>query len=66
MAYSPDGRTVITDSGDGMVRLWFAGTPEQLTEQACTRVFRDFTDAERSQYGITDNTQTCPQFAASG
>jgi hypothetical protein len=27
----------------------------------CTRVFRDFTAAERTRYGL-DDTPTCPQF----
>ena len=26
----------------------------------CSRRLRDFTDEERAQYGITDDTPTCP------
>ena len=37
--------------------------PMDLVLYACTRIFRDFTPAERAQYSL-DDSPTCPQFAA--
>jgi WD40 repeat protein len=55
-----DGR-LLSWSGDGTLRLW-QPTAERLIEYACTRVFRDLTVAERSEFGV-DDSPTCPQFA---
>ena len=101
MAFSPDGKYVLTGSADKTARLWdaqsgqelrqFIGQPEfepwvafssdgkyVLTSSAktallwnrdyhdtivliCAHLPRDFTDAERTQYGIRDQAPTCPQ-----
>jgi WD40 repeat protein len=59
---SPDGQYVLTFSQDGTARIWDTDYPSFLA-YACTRVFRDFTPEERTQYSL-DDSPTCPQFAA--
>ena len=63
VAFSPDGRLIMTRSGDGAVRLWESDYRE-FAAYACARMIRDFTSDERYEFGI-DSTQTCPQFVTS-
>ena len=63
VAFSPDGRYALSGSWDTTLRLWEVGYRDFIS-YACTRVFRDFTEVERLQFGITDNEPTCPQFAS--
>jgi len=58
VAFSLDGRWVITGSWDGTARLWDTDWHD-FVDYACTRVFRDLTDEERQQYGINDDAPTC-------
>lgn len=60
-AYSPDGRTIVTASGEGTDRVWDADYHDFIG-YACARVWRDFTPDERARYGI-DNLPTCDKFA---
>ncbi|MBA2265043.1 MAG: hypothetical protein H0W17_01515, partial [Chloroflexi bacterium] len=58
VAVSPDGETVAIGSYDGFVQV----TPvdgEALTDSVCDRLLRDFTDIERTIYGISDDRPTC-------
>lgn len=58
--FSPDGKFIVTAGDDGMVRFWDVDYHVTL-QYLCSRLLRDFTDAERAQYNITDNIPTCPK-----
>jgi WD40 repeat protein len=62
VAFSPDGQRALSGSEDNTLRLWDTNYHD-FTLFACTRVFRDFTDEERQQFGITNDEPTCPKFA---
>ncbi|MBX3065326.1 MAG: TIR domain-containing protein [Anaerolineae bacterium] len=62
VAFAPDGKTAVTGSIDGTVRLWQTDYHDYIA-YACTLVFADFGAGLRAQYGIFDDTPTCPQFA---
>jgi WD40 repeat protein len=59
--FSPDGHYLLTASDKGIVRLWFWQQEELITE-ACSRIFRNFTHNEWSQYfGNEPYHKTCPK-----
>jgi WD40 repeat protein/serine/threonine protein kinase/energy-coupling factor transporter ATP-binding protein EcfA2 len=58
VAYSPDGRYILIGSTDGTAQLANVGL-DTLIQSVCTRLLRDFTDAERTIYSITDDAPTC-------
>ncbi len=58
VAFTPDGSQVLTGSEDGTARLWLVDYHEVMRD-LCARLQRDFTDAERAEYGIPDTTPTC-------
>ncbi len=60
VAFSPDGRYILSGSYDNTARLWDTDYRD-FVAYACTRIFRDFTDVERQQFEL-DDTPTCPQF----
>jgi len=59
VAFSPDGKTVVTASADGSARLWYVDRRDTIT-YLCSHLLRDFTGQERTQYNIADKTPTCP------
>lgn len=56
---SPDWKWVATSGNDGILKLWLVDLVA-LKAGVCKALPRDFTDAERELYGITDNEPTCP------
>lgn len=60
VAFSPDGRRLLTASRDNVARIW-NWRPEDLIAQCCTRLTRNLTAAEWVQYiGTTPVEPTCP------
>jgi hypothetical protein len=47
-------------SDDGSVQFWDVDYRETV-RYLCSLLLRDFTDEERLQYNIIDNTPTCPK-----
>ena len=56
---SPDGKHLASVSDDDTARLWDVDYHTTIG-YLCLRLLRDFTDAERTQYGIIDTLSTCP------
>jgi hypothetical protein len=62
VAFSPDGKMVLTSSQGNRPRLWHTDHRDFVT-YACTLVYRDFSNEERRQFSVNDKEATCPQFA---
>jgi len=60
LAFSPDGQYLVSVGADSIVRF-FDVDYHTTMKYLCSILLRDFTDAERTQYDITDSTPTCPR-----
>ena len=58
VVFSQDGKYILTGADDGTARLW--DVDYHTTMAYLCNHLRDFTDEERTQYGIKDKTPTCP------
>ena len=59
VAFSPDGKTFVTGSDDGTARMWSVDYRDTMN-YLCANLLRDFTNEEREQYHIMDNSPSCP------
>jgi WD40 repeat protein/class 3 adenylate cyclase len=59
VAFSHDGKLVLTGSADGTARLWHTDYHDTM-RYLCGQLARDLTGDERTQYNITGSTPTCP------
>jgi WD40 repeat protein len=59
VAFSLDGKHILTGSDDGTAMLWDVDYHTTMND-LCSVLLRDLTDDERAQYGIKDNSPTCP------
>ncbi len=60
-AYSPDGSFIVIGSYVENAAFVFRTDLNAEILDLCAKLTRDFTDAERTQYGISDHNPTCPQ-----
>jgi WD40 repeat protein len=58
VAFSPDGKYVLIGSKEETARLWDTDYHDFI-RWVCSRLVRDFTEAQRAYYGITDKRATC-------
>jgi len=59
VAFSPDGKFILTASNDNTARLWITDIQDTINA-ICTLLTRDLTLEERTQFDISDPGPTCP------
>ena len=59
VAFSPDGKYILTASSDGTARLWLTDLHDTI-RAVCALLTRDLTPEERMQFGLSDQGPTCP------
>ena len=59
VAFSADGKYIVTGSVDKTAKIWDTDYRDTIS-WACSRLTRDLTPEERTQYLITDQEPTCP------
>jgi WD40 repeat protein len=58
VAFSTDGRYILTASFDGTARLWLTDLHDTI-RAVCAVITRDLTVEERIQFDISDQGPTC-------
>jgi len=58
VAFSADGKYILTASQDGTARLWLTGLDDTI-RAVCALLTRDLTSEERIQFGVSDQDPTC-------
>jgi WD40 repeat protein len=61
VAFSADGSTILAGSLDGNLILWRIDTLPELIQWTCENRVVEFTDTQRRQYNVLDDTPICPQ-----
>jgi WD40 repeat protein len=59
VVFSPDGKTVLTSSQDGTARLWLVDLQGNI-RAVCAALTRDLSPEERTLFGISAGSPTCP------
>jgi len=57
LAFSADGKHILTASSDTTARLWFVNINDTI-HAVCALLTREFTPEERVQFGISDQGPT--------
>ena len=60
--FAPDGQHILTGSLDNTARIWDVSL-DNVKQELCQRLPRDFTDSERIQFRIVGTEPTCDSFA---
>jgi WD40 repeat protein len=59
MAFSQDGRWLVTSSADGVARVW-ALSREDMMVESCERLTRDLSEQDWQHLGIEPHPSVCP------
>lgn len=65
LAFAPDESEIAVGQRYDSILLWPTDYRDMIT-YTCQQIGRDFTDVERTEYEISANSPTCPQFGGTG